>query len=135
MCLVTLSLGMKIKLTFRSQIQNPIKNQIGINSLRRHWPHASHIHHRCNLGGLCGVQMSLVHALHMTSLSRDALHLVWFTLSAEAILSANHANCEQRVHTPGVSHSKCENSSRCTPQQVHIWSAQGSGISHSFRFS
>ncbi len=33
------------------------------------------------------------------------------------------------MHTPGASHSKYENSSRCTPQQVHVQSAHNSDVS------
>ncbi len=65
-------------------------------------------------------KMSLVRALDMAALSAkcSALRVVY-----------------NGVHTPGASHSKCENFSRCTPQQVHARSAHSSDVSHLLRAS
>ncbi len=68
-------------------------------------------------------KMSLVCALDMAALSARCSAL---SIGPEP----------QRVHTSaGASHSKCENSSRCTPQQVHVWSAHSSDVSHLLRAS
>ena len=67
-------------------------------------------------------KMSLVCALDMAHSVRDACT---YDLGSEP----------QAVHTPGANHSKCENSSRCTPQQVHVQSAHSSDVSHLLRAS
>ena len=41
----------------------------------------------------------------------------------------------QEVHTPGASHSKRENSSRWTPEQVHVRNAHSSDVSYLLRAS
>ena len=44
------------------------------------------------------------------------------------------------AHSPysgpkGLKPGKCENSFRCTPQQVHVWSVHSSDVSHVLRAS
>ncbi len=85
-------------------------------------------------------KMSLVCALDMAALSArcSALSMVYNGVQAPA--SASRTKCRSHIlsanHTTlGASHCKCENSSRCTPQQVHVRSAHSSDVSYLLRAS